>query len=576
MKSEVLDGMRIDWDAEIVMDDGVVLRADVFRPTHKVRCPVIMGYGGYGKNLRWQEGYPVAWAEVVAEHPEITEGSSNNHQCWEHVDPEKWVPDGYAVVRVDARGTGRSPGVIDNMSEREGKDLHDCIEWAARQPWSTGRVGLAGISYLAIVQWLAASLQPPHLAAMCVWEGAADQYRDSSHQGGILCTFTRGWFEGQVRRVQHGLGSRGPRNPYTGMLVTGDVDLTDEELEANRRNIADQRAEHALDGEYYRARSAVWERITTPLLSAGNWGGAGLHLRGNIEGFVNAASPQKWLEVHGGNHWAHFYDRHGLGLQRRFFGQFLRGEDGWEDQPRVLLQVRHPGERFVERAESEWPLARTRWTELYLRSATRSLSPSAPADAETATYEAFGEGLTFHAEPFEEETEITGPIACKLWVSSSTRDADLFLVLRLFAPNGDEVLFQSAVDPKGPLTMGWLRASHRKLDVARSVRERPYHTHDEVQPLVPGEVYELDVEVWPTCIVAPRGYRIALSVLGRDFDHGGTPTKMGSTGIVMRGAGPFLHDDPIDRPPEVFGSQVSIHSAPDRPSHLLLPFIPPV
>jgi len=226
LKSEIRDGMTIDWDAPIKMDDGVILRADVFRPVDDQRHPVIMAYGGYGKNLRWQEGYAAAWAEVLAKYPEITEGSSNNYQCWEHVDPEKWVPDGYAVVRVDARGSGRSPGVIDNMSPREVTDLYDCVEWAAVQPWSTGKVGLSGVSYLAIMQWAVAALQPAHLAAMCVWEGLVDHYRDASHHGGILCTFTRPWFEGQVRGVQNGLGSRGPRNPYNGMLVTGDQDLT--------------------------------------------------------------------------------------------------------------------------------------------------------------------------------------------------------------------------------------------------------------------------------------------------------------------------------------------------------------
>jgi uncharacterized protein len=94
-----------------------------------------------------------------------------------------------------------------------------------------------------------------------------------------------------------------------------------------------------------------------------------------------------------------------------------------------------------------------------------------------------------------------------------------------------------------------------------------------VQPLVPGEVYELDVEVWPTCIVAPAGYRLALTVQGRDYDYGGEPVRFGW--FSMRGCGPFVHDDPDDRPPEVFGGRVTIHTGGERASYLLLPVIPP-
>src|SRR5439155_777112 len=116
--------------------------------------------------------------------------------------------------------------------------------------------------------------------------------------------------------------------------------------------------------------------------------------------------------------------------------------------------------------------------------------------------------VTFWLPPAAAETEVTGPIAARLFVSSSTTDADLFLVLRAFDPAGAEVTFQGALDPNTPLANGWLRASHRKLDPVRSTAFRPYHTHDELKPLVPGQVYELDVEVWPTCI-SPAGGTMA-------------------------------------------------------------------
>jgi uncharacterized protein len=547
--------VRIDWDVPIEMDDGVVLRADVFRP-EEGRHPVLLSYGPYAKGLAFQEGYPNQWERMVSQQPDVEAGSSNRYQNWEVVDPEKWVPDGYVCVRVDSRGAGRSPGRLDPFSPRETSDLAASIEWAAAQPWSSGKVGLNGISYYAMNQWHVAGRAPRGLTAMCAWEGASDWYRDAARHGGILCTFFGNWYEMQVTTVQHGVGSRGPVSPVTGEEACGPETLSDEELAERRADFASDVAAAELDGDYHRARSGDWERIEVPLLSAGNWGGHGLHLRGNVEGYVRSASRQKWLELHGLEHWTHFYTDYGVRLQKRFFGHFLKGEDtGWDEQPRVLLQVRHVDGTFVERAEDEWPIARTEWTRWELG---------------TGSYDALGDGLTFHGEPFERETEITGPSAAKLFVSSSTTDADLFVVLRAFDTDGDEVVFQGAIDPHTPVAQGWLRASHRKLDAALSEPYRPYHTHDEKQPLEPGEVYELDVEIWPTSIVLPAGYRLALTVRGRDYEY----PKAGGDRLTtfrneLRGSGPFLHDDPHDRPPEVFGGTVTVHAG----SYVLLPFV---
>ena len=100
-KSETRDGMRINWDVPIPMDDGLVLRADVFRPIAEGHYPVLISYGPYAKGLAFQEGYPSAWNRMAAEHPDVTTGSTNTYQNWEVVDPEKWVPDGYVYVRVE-------------------------------------------------------------------------------------------------------------------------------------------------------------------------------------------------------------------------------------------------------------------------------------------------------------------------------------------------------------------------------------------------------------------------------------------------------------------------------------------
>jgi uncharacterized protein len=573
----IRDGMRIDRDVPVEMDDGLVLRADVFRPAADGRYPAILSCGPYGKGLHFEDLYTDQWRRMVEQHPDVAAGSTNAYQNWEVVDPEKWVPDGYACVRVDSRGAGRSPGLLDLWSAREAKDLHDCIEWAAGQPWSSGKVGLNGISYYAMNQWQAAALQPPHLAAMCVWEGAADYYRDLAHHGGILCAFARAWFPSQVIRVQHGLGARGYRSRMTGDWVSGPPTLREEELGANRRDFWEDCRDHPLaSDEFWRSRLPDFSRITVPLLSAANWGGQGLHPRGNFEGFTRSASKQKWLEVHGIEHWTHFYTDYGVALQKRFFGHFLKGEDtGWTRQPRVLLQVRHPGERFVERREREWPLARTRWTKYHLDPAGHGLSRAPVRRPGRVTYAGLGDGVTFLTPPLRTETEITGPIAAKLFVSSRTTDADLFLIVRVFTPDLKEITFQGALDPHTPIAQGWLRASHRQLDPALTRPYRPYHTHDERQPLAPGRVYELDVEIWPTCLVAPAGARIGLTVRGRDYEYPGGPSVgLGTLGAVFTGVGPFKHDDATDRPPAIFAGDVTIHCGPRQPSHLLLPIIP--
>ena len=575
MASPTSGGMRVEWDVPIRMDDGLVLRADVFAPATTGRHPVLLSYGPYAKGLSFQDGYPSAWQRMIAEHPDVAYGSSNRYQNWEVVDPEKWVPDGYVCVRVDSRGAGRSPGYIDHFSPRETRDFHDCIEWAGVQAWSNGKVGLSGISYYGINQWHVASLQPPHLAAMCIWEGAADWYRDMTHHGGILCSFWANWYDMQVTTVQYGRGERGPKSRVTGKPVCGDETLSDAELRRNRCDFGDDILAHPLDDEYHRARSPQWERIAVPFLSAANWGGQGLHPRGNFEGFVRAASKHKWLEAHGLEHWTHFYTDYGRSLQKRFFDCFLKGEDnGWMREPRVRLQVRHV-DGFVERLENEWPIARTNWTRYYLDPDGHRLRSEPPMASASIAFDALGDGVTFLSAPVAADTEITGPLAARLHVSSSTTDADLFLVFRVFTPDLREVVFMGAIDPHTPIAEGWLRASHRKLDARLTKEYRPYHAHDEAQPLAPGQVVPLDVELWPTSIVVPAGHRLALTVRGRDYEwQSSTGARLSNFKNELRGCGPFLHDDPRDRPPAIFGGRTTLHTGPQQPAYVLLPVVP--
>ncbi len=574
MKSEIRDGMKIDWDAPIEMDDGVVLRGDVFRPLADGKYPVILSYGPYAKGLAMQEGYKSQWLRIIKAAPDVLEGSSNKHQNWELFDPEKWVPLDYVLVRVDSRGAGRSPGRLEVWSPREAKDIALCVDWAGVQPWSNGKVGIHGISYYSTNQWHVGPLRPKHLAALSIWEGASDYYREICRHGGILSDFFASWYPRQVTAVQHGVGDRGAKSAVTGEPVAGPDTLSPEQLRKNRADCDGDALRHRLIDDYYQARLPKFEDIEVPVFSSANWGGMGLHPRGNFEGYLRAGSKQKWLEVHGDTHFTLFYAKYGQDLQRKFFDHFLKGIDnGWDRQPKVVLNVRHPGEKFVQRAESEWPLARTQWTKLYLHS-DRELELDPATDDAKLTYDTTSDGVTFSTEPLTEEMEITGPVATKLFVSSDTSDADLFLVLRVFDPQGKEVVFIGSNDPRTPVGLGWLRASHRKLDPKESKPYRPYHTHDELWPLTPGEPVELDIEIWPTSIVVPVGYRLALSVRGKDYEYDGTDAAIAHAPYPMKGVGPFTHTNPLDRPPEVFGGKNTLHFGGKFTPYVLLPVIP--
>jgi predicted acyl esterase len=524
----------------------------------------------YGKDSDVAVDFKRYWDIVLRDHPEVVrDGSTGKYLTWEVPDPERWVPAGYAVVVLDARGTGKSPGFYEMMAPLQTREYYDAIEWAGTQSWSNGKVGLLGVSYLAIKQWQVAALQPPHLAAIIPWEGMFDHYRDFYRHGGIYSSFfLKLLWDSQIATNQNGNASTPYRDRFTGAASTGDP-IGPQLLSGNLANVYKAGLEHPFDDAYFTARTPIAERIEVPVLSAGNWGGLGLHMRGNIEAFERVASRQKWLEMHTDTHFASMYLPDAVALQKRFFDYFLKGEDnGWDRQPPLILTIRDP-RGPIRRNENEWPLARTQWTRYYLNPEAGILCKDAPAVAHKMDYDALGPGLTLSSAPFDIDTEFTGPVAAKLFVSTSTTDMDLFVTLRVFDPTGNEVTFVGANDPKAPVSQGWLRISHRKTDLERSRPYKPFHLHDGRQPVLPAEIYDVDVEIWPTSIVVPAGYRIALTVGGKDFE------RPGEEGL-MKGSGIFLHNDPVDRPRDVFGGINSIHGGGNQSSYLLLPLVAPL
>ncbi len=533
----------VEKDVEIPMRDGARLRADVFRPKASGRFPVIMNIGIYRKDRVWVP-------------PPDLEEKANPYMNWETVNPLWWVPRGYIAVRVDSRGSGKSPGRTDPWSPAEARDFYDSIEWAGHQEWSNARVGLSGISYYAMTQWLVANLKPPSLAAIIPWEGAADMYRDFAFHGGIFSMgFAVNWFHAYM--ANHVMGEPQQTAP-----------------DAFSKPWIWEYMSNNLDNDWYYGRQARWDEIEVPLFSAGNWSGFGLHLRGNTEGFMRAASRHKKLRIHAGTHFHPFHSEEGRKDQLRWFDHFLKGKNtGILREPPVKLQIRKGGVGNYEwRFESEWPLKRTKWTRLFL-DGKEKLAWREPSRGSSISYEAGGTtksgmplgslsasvgravqtGVSFQTEPLEEEMEVTGPVTLVLWVSSSTRDMDIFATLRNIDPEGKDVMEMGQQGQPVPLAKGTLRASQRKLDAQLSTPWRPYHTHRDREWLKPREVVRVEVEIWPTCAVFKKGHRIRLDVQPRDglgaapYTHYSADYNTGTNTLFMGGS---------------------------RASHLVLPVIP--
>jgi uncharacterized protein len=560
--------MVLDKDVEIRLSDGAVLRADVYRPEGTGKHPALMTYGPYGKDSHISQFMGDGWNKLKARHPEMVANSTGNHMVFERPDPEVWVPHGYALVQVDCRGAGRSPGKLDVNSPQEFSDFKEAIEWAGAQPWCSGKVGLLGISYYAAGQWMVASYKPKYLAAMLPWAGTCDFYRDRTRHGGIFCAgFVGRWWQNSVLNNQNGKGDSTLSDFVYGERSTGQRRLTPEELKANRVEYIDNVRAHPMLDDWYKARSADLPQIEVPALVVSNWGALGLHLRGTIEGFRGIASRDKWLKVQTGPYFATFFAPDSVALQRRFFDRHLKGIDnGWENEPAVDIVVRSPDDKVHRHITSgAWPLEGTQFVKMHLDAANRTLEWKAPSAAATTRYPALSDGATFTSAPLDRDMEIAGPLMAKLQLACSKPDMDIFCTLLAFDPSGKEINFATNFDPI-PVSQGWLRVALRKLDPKRTSNWQPVHSFDEPQPLRPGEVIEAQVEVWPTGVFLPKGSRLALVLSGQDYTGTGQPGSSNS--------GFFLHNDPVDRPKDKYDGEHAIHTGEGRECWLQLPVIP--
>jgi putative CocE/NonD family hydrolase len=452
---------------------------------------------------------------------------------FEAPDPLFWTRAGYAVVQVDVRGMHKSEGHAGALTDDDARDYYDLIEWAALQPWSTGRVGLLGVSYLAMSQWRVAALRPPALKAIVPWEGVTDLLRELGYQDGVLETdFVGTWWRNRMKRG---------RNPRFAMA----------------EDFPGERDARPLDDAWWAGKRPELSAIEVPALVCASWSDHGLHTRGSLEGFERIASRDRWLFTHGRRKWETFYSDEARTLQKQFFDCYLKGEtNDWRTTPRVRLEVRKSRNESAVRWEEAWPPRSASYRPLYLDARTGCLDAEPPGEHGTASYRATrarAEDRATFAHRFDGETELTGTMMLKLWVATSEGDdLDLFVVLRKFDPLGREVCFYgyNGFDRDG-VAKGWLRVSHRELDRTRSRPGRPWHTHRVRQPLAGGQIAPVEIEILASCTRFEAGSRLTVEILGHDaapypgFRHRRT---------VNRG----LH---------------TIHTGGEFDSHLLAPFV---
>jgi predicted acyl esterase len=483
-------GMLIERNVAVAMRDGVEILIDVFRPLDTQPVPPIVAYTPYGKH---QNGLATFSANPGCE---VTPGMVSPYATFEGPDPLYWVPRGYALVHADIRGTWYSGGDATFVSPENAEDFYDLIEWVGTQPWSNGKVGTSGVSYLAASQWRVAELRPPHLAAMNPWEGRADTYRELARHGGIPDTWF--WWNRII--------------PNWGTGTNRIEDLRSETLE------------HPFYDAFWESKCAQFEKIVTPAFIVACWGDQGLHARGTLEGFRRISSQDKWLLVHGRKKWAHYYTPENVAQLKDFFDHFLRGEKtpvtSW---PRVRVEVR---ERYFvgeTRPFASWPVPGTRYRRLYLDAADGSLQNGPVARAAKVSYSALASGPGRHRAEFEivftEPTVLVGHMSLHLVMAADDADdMDVFVGVYKFDSHGNHVPFAFySFFEDGPVALGWLRASHRELDPGRSTEFLPVLQHKRELKLSRGEKTPLDIEIWPSGTRFEAGARLRLIVQGTDL-----------------------------------------------------------
>lgn len=483
--------MIFQRDIAVPMRDGMVLRANLYRPASGKPCPVIMSVTPYGKDSGRNRliSFLMRLTGVQFGHIRFSRFTS-----FEAPDPLYWVGNGYAVMQTDVRGMHQSQGHAGVLTDQDAEDYYDVIEWAAAQSWCDSAVGLSGVSYLAMSQWRVAALRPPHLKAFVAWEGVSDLYREFAFQGGIPETgFVPTWWNKRMRT------GRNRQFQFAEDFLA-------------------EIARHPLDDSYWQGKQTALEQIEAPALVCASWSDQGLHTRGSIEAFERIGSAEKWLYTHGRKKWETYYGADAVATQKRFLDHYLKGQDNdWRSTPRVRLEVREAYYRQQVRHEASWPPPATRYVPLHLDAADGALRVTPAATEAHVAYDA-KRGQALFSLRFSETVELTGETKLRIWVSTSDGDdLDLFTVLKKFDEHGREVFFSGYNGyNKDAVAKGWLRVSHRALDPLRSRLSRPYHSHARLEKVSPGEIVPVEIEILSSSTRFEAASRLEVTILGRD------------------------------------------------------------
>ena len=500
----------LERDVAIKLRDGVTIYADVFRPVGDEACPAILAWSPYGKEIGGQ------MLDDVPMRSGVPLSATSGLEKFEGPDPAYWVAHGYAIVNPDKRGAYMSEGNLLYWGHEDALDGCDVIEWIASRPWSNGKVGMSGNSWLTVSQWFIAAERPEHLAAIAPWEGFCDHYRESGTRGGIPAPE----FPEMIAETfasAHGMLEDQPR-----MIV-----------------------ERPFMCDYWEDKAARVENIEIPAYVVASYTNS-VHTHGSFAGFRRMASKEKWLRVHNTSEWFDYYTPENVEDLRRFFDHYLKGIDnGWEQTPRVRLSVLNPGGTdIVGRAEEEFPLARTQYRKLYLSAADSALCTTLPDQQAVSEYQSDSvrHEVTYRYR-MEKPTELTGYMKLHLWVSAPDHD-DMDLAVRVEKLSRDG---QPLPDRTGNIiaATGLMRVSMRQLDEARSTEAEPYYTFTTEQKLKPGEIVPVEIEIWPMGLYFNEGEMLQLTVGAYQPANAAIPFGSASISVPREGY-TFMPGQPVD------------------------------
>ena len=519
--SPLASDIVFERDVPVVMRDGVTIRVNVFRPQGEGQYPVIMATSPYGKDAF--EAIAI-FSTVPDNH--IGHIRISDHVAFEAPDPAFWVPHGYVVIQVDTRGQGKSEGTTLLLGPDEQADYAELIGWAAAQIWSNGNIGLNGVSYLAFSQWFVAQHRPPALKAIVPWEGFNDFYLRNFFGGIPEVGFWQWVIEQWVEPLHN------PAFP----LIAGE-----------------SAADHPLKDDFWEMVSPKLSRIETPALICASFSDQGLHSRDSFEAYKRISSPRKWLYSHRQPKWHAYYSEQALDLQRRFLDHFLKGDTAAMDGvAAVRVEINESRDVFSVHDARQWPIEGTEYIPYYLGESGLTPNPAEPA---RLTYTPDEEGCLSFDLTFDTDTRVVGHAKLRIWVEAEgADDMDLFVGMKKISAHGDEMFFYGfgGTNPNDIIARGFLRASHRELDLDRSAPWQPVHLHKRRLTLSAGEIVPLEIEIFPSATLFRKGERLRLVIQGRPIAPDAVLLK-----FLPRNAGTHV-----------------LHLGGRHDAHLLLPVLP--